>query len=270
MLNFSTVQGDGQYRHEMAAFRGQLPPWLESRGKRRRFPPILVVDPAFIDKQFWSRMVLLRQRGALVLTRTKSNMKFTVYSLHAWDPNADVNQGVREDARVGSDGSVLMRRIRYADPETGIEYEFLTTVFDLAPGILALLYLMRWRIEKVFDTAKNKLGEVKSWATGEVARSIHAHFLALTHNLLVIFRNELEVHHQITEEKLDVKRRRELKNRQDRAAEAGRSIHPSIWLLPTVVQISLQFLRVFRNGIVQKLSLAEALPRFSAMLKAYL
>ena len=103
-----------------------------------------------------------------------------------------------------------------------------------------------------------------------MARRIHAHFLALTHNLLVIFRHELEAKHQIAEEKLDAKRRRELNCRQKRAAEAGRCVHPAIWKLPTVVQISPQFLRVIRNGILQKLSMTASVPRFSAMLKAYL
>jgi len=51
-----------------------------------------------------------------------------------------------------------MRRVRYCDPETEneFEFEFLTTVRDLPPGTIALLYLLRWRIGQVFDTGKNK------------------------------------------------------------------------------------------------------------------
>ena len=103
-----------------------------------------------------------------------------------------------------------MRLIQYADPETGICYQFLITDMELRPGVIAWLYLLRWRIEKVFDTSKNKLEETKAWATGEVARLIQGHFLALTHNLLVLFRGFLESDFGIREEKLEDKRSQHL------------------------------------------------------------
>src|ERR1019366_6059903 len=103
-----------------------------------------------------------------------------------------------------------MRLIQYADPETGICYQFLTTDMELRPGVIAWLYLLRWRIEKVFDTSKNKLEETKAWATGEVARQIQGHFLALTHNLLVLLRGFLASDFGIREEKLEDKRSRHL------------------------------------------------------------
>ena len=54
-----------------------------------------------MDKLFWTRMVLLRERGALVITRTKSNMCPTVYSRYSWDQEAKVNVGVMADESVG-------------------------------------------------------------------------------------------------------------------------------------------------------------------------
>lgn len=83
---------------------------------------------------------------------------------------------------------MTVRIVRYMDPETGAEYEFQTSVDDLEPGVIALLYLTRWRIEKVFETTKNKLEETRSCAVGETAQEIRAHVLALTHNLLVLLR----------------------------------------------------------------------------------
>jgi IS4 transposase len=47
--------------------------------------------------------------------------------------------------------------VRYRDPETGTVYDFLTSVTDLEPGLIAALYLARWRIEKVFDTVTGRI-----------------------------------------------------------------------------------------------------------------
>jgi len=96
----------------------------------------------------------LRRDGARFMTRTKANMKPIVYQHYGWDRTQAVHEGVEADLMVGFDGASTMRMIRYRDPETGTVYEFLTTVMDLGPGLIALLYLTRWRIEKVFDTTK--------------------------------------------------------------------------------------------------------------------
>ena len=60
--------------------------------------------------------------------------------------------------------------------------------------MIAFAYLLRWRIEKVYDTTKNKLGQTKAWANGPVAQAMQSHFVALTHNLLVLFLEQLETY----------------------------------------------------------------------------
>lgn len=269
-VNFGAVQGDGRYQHEMPVFRLRMTHWLDGRSMNDPERPIFVVDPAFVDNQFWTRMVLLEGRGALVITRTKANMRPVVYGDNSWDRAAKINVGVVADEKVGFDGACLMRRVRYTDPETGTQYEFLTTVMDLSPGLIALLYLLRWRIEKVFDTGKNKLEETKAWATGQVAREIQAHFFALTHNLLVLFRRKLATDHDIRERKLEKKRLDWLEKRTAQAKTAGRNVHPVQWKLPPVVQMSLQFIRTLRNGILARRCYRAVLPSFAAMLSGYL
>ena len=153
-----------------------------------------------------------------------------------------------------------MRLIQYADPETGECYQFLTTDLELRPGVIAWLYLLRWRIEKVFDTSKNKLEETKAWATGEVA----------THNLLVLFRGFLESDFGIREEKLEDKRHKQLEQREKMAQAQGRALHPLHRKMPPIVQLSLQFIRTLRNQILAKVSFYKALPQIQAMLVAYL
>ena len=168
--NLCPVQGEGVYRHEMPVFRERRPAWLaHQKPSAKTLPPILVLDPAYLDKQFWTRMKLASQAGALAITRTKENMKPQRFGALEWDRRDPLNLGVQAQSRVGFEGSVCMRLIEYVDPETGERYEFLTTEMDLPPGLIAWLYLLRWRIEKVFDTAKNKLQETKAWASGTVA-----------------------------------------------------------------------------------------------------
>jgi hypothetical protein len=268
--NFGAVQGDGRHGHEMPVFRKHLDHWLlEWPSRRGQRKPIFVGDPAYVDKAFWTRMTL-RSDGARFITRTTANMKPTVFNRYAWDQKKAVNDGVEADMLVGFDGASLMRMVRYRDPETGTVYEFLTSVMDLEPGLIAMLYLARWRIEKVFDTTKNKLEETKSWAVGEVAQETRAHLVALTHNLMVLLRRHLDRAHGIREEKVEQKREDRTRQRKSLAAAAGRKVAAVHKLLPAVVQLTAQFIRTLRNGILMGMRWARALELLRAATKSYL
>jgi hypothetical protein len=197
-------------------------------------------------------------------------MKPIIYNARGWDTSHPANEGVQGDLLVGFDGACTMRMIWYRDTETGAEYEFLTTVRDLAPGLIALIYLMRWRIEKVFDTGKNKLQESKGWAVGEVAQEIRAHLFALTHNLLVLIRRHLDVSAGIREEKTVRKRAEALLKRETKAQESGNKVAAIHRLLPAVVQLTAQFIRTIRNGIVLRMRWLAALAPLRTSMTAYL
>lgn len=270
LWNFGAVQGDGRHGHEMPVFRKHLEQWLAEWPVRRGQPkPIFVGDPAFVDNAFWTRMSL-RRDGARFITRTKANMKPTVYNAYGWDQKKAVNEGVEADLLVGLVGASMMRMVRYRDPETGTAYEFLTSVTDLEPGLIAVLYLTRWRIEKVFDTTKNKLEETKSWGVGEVAREVRAHLVALSHNLMVLLRRQLERGHGIREEKVERKREVRIRQRRARATVAGRKVAAVHKLLPPVVQLTAQFIRTLRNGILLGMRWTRALELLRAATKSYL
>ena len=270
LFNLGAVQGDGVRHHEMPVFRQLIGKWLRRRGGKRRGPkPIFAGDPGFVDKEFWTRMALA-QDGIEIITRAKVNMNPTVLIHSRWDPAHPANEGVEADLVVQFPGGSLMRMIRYRDPETGAEYEFLTTVSDLAPGLIALIYLMRWRIEKVFDTGKNKLEETKAWAVGEVAQDIRAHFFALTHNLLVMLRRQLEVTTGIREEKVVKKRGAAMKQREIKARESRRKVAGIQRLLPAVVQMTAQFIRTLRNGIVIQMRWHAAIEPLRTSMNSYL
>ena len=270
MWNLGAVQGDGRHGHELPVFRKAIQAWLQHhQGSKAEKAPIFIGDPAFVDKGFWTRMALSGSRARFI-TRTKANMKPIVYTSYGWNQADPVNDGVEADELVGFDGAMTMRRIRYTDPETGSQYEFLTSVRDLVPGLIAMLYLGRWRIEKVFDTTKNKLKETKGWAVGEIAQEIRAHFVALTHNLLVLFREGLRKEHGMREEKVERKRAKQILERAGKAAAVGRRVAPVQKLLPVAVQLTAQFVRSVRNGIEARTPWRAILESLRMAMKVYL
>lgn len=270
LWNFGAVQGDGRHGHEMPVFRKRLEQWLLGWPVRRGQPkPIFVGDPAYVDKAFWTRMSL-RGDGARFITRTKANMDPIVYQAYGWDTKKPVNEGVRADLLVGFDGATMMRLIRYRDPETGTDYEFLSSVMDLPPGLIAALYLARWRIEKVFDTTKTKFEETKSWGVGHVAQEVRAHLTALTHNLLVVLRRRLERGYGIREEKVERKQAYRTRQRKARASATGMKVAAIQALLPAVVQLTAQYIRTLRNGILTGMRWRRALDLLRAATRSYL
>jgi hypothetical protein len=174
-------QGDGMRRHEFPVFQENLPRWVgPDRGK---LVPVIVGDPAYIDILYWSEQRRLRQ--AVIITREKENMKPTVISRYAYDAADPVNRGVEADEMAGY-AYAYLRRIVYRDPASGERFVFVTTDQSLRPGVIALLYALRWQIEKAYDVFKNKLHQQKAWANGFIAAQAQAHLIALTHNLLTL------------------------------------------------------------------------------------
>jgi hypothetical protein len=270
LWNLGAVQGDGQHGHEMPVVRRQIEQWLPPRrGRKSQASPIFVGDPAFVDKQFWTLMAIQGDRARFI-TRTKANMKPLIFNAYGWNREVSVNEGVQADLLVGFDGAATLRIVRYRDPETGEEYEFLTSVTDLEPGLIALLYLTRWRIEKVFDTTKNKLEETKSWAVGQTAQETRAHLVALSHNLLVLLRRQLECDSGVREEKVERKRADQLVRRERKARAAGRKLAAVQKRLPSVIQLTAQFIRTLRNGILTGMRWVRAQELLRATTKAYL
>ncbi len=93
MRSLVPFQGDGVRRHEFPVFKKNWTRWLrQDRGKKM---PIAVADLAYIDVFYWARQHQLGQ--AALITREKENMKPTVISHYAYDPEDPVNRGVEAD-----------------------------------------------------------------------------------------------------------------------------------------------------------------------------
>ena len=251
-------QGDGVHRHEWPVFKQHLPSWLAT--DRSKLMPIVIGDPAYLDVLYWSEQKRLRQ--AAIITREKENMKPTVISHYAFDPQDPVNRGVEADEMAGYTYAYL-RRINYCDPATGERFIFLTTETTLRPGVVALLYFLRWKIEKVFDVTKNKLHQQKAWANGTVAALTQAHCIALTHNLLTILLANLEAA-GIRERKVERKQAERLQ------ARSPAQQVPAQEMVRHAAQLTCQFIRLVRHYLVHKTPWRDALPRFQLRLEAYL
>lgn len=274
LYNLGSIQGDGQYAHEMPPFRQRLPHFLDALGNkelRGSAPPIFVTDGAYIDNNFWQELRLLDYFGGRFILPLKEDLEPVAYKEIAFDRTAKINEGVKRFCEVVFDSGITMRLVEYRDPETGREFRFLTSVDDLGPGVIAYLYRLRWRIEKAFDTCKNQLYELKQWASGQAARDIQSHLIAMAHNLMMLFRDFLELEHNIVEEKIGAKRERYIENRRKNAASKGGHVHPMALNIQPVVQLTAQFIRCLRNHILfQERPLKEAIPIFAERMRAYL
>ena len=107
-------QGDGVRQHEWPVFKKNWQHWTVD--ELRPNMPIIVVDPAYIDNQYWLLQKIRRQ--AMVITREKENMKPMVYGPVGFDRDDPINRGVVAYECAGYSNAVL-QRVRYKDPATG-------------------------------------------------------------------------------------------------------------------------------------------------------
>jgi hypothetical protein len=165
---------------------------------------------------------------------------------------------VREDIRVRTRTGHPLRLICYLDPVSGRAFEFLTNEMDLPPGVLVELYRRRWDVEKVYDELKNKLGEKKAWASGLVAQAIQAQFLALTHNLLLLYGQDLRARHDLHNQAEDKRRHQRTKQNAESCAKAGQPLSTLVLHARRATQHSVKFIRWLRHSIHDRLAEATA------------
>lgn len=259
------VGGDGRHAHEWPAFRTAI----------RDFSPqsrvLFVEDRAFIDLTTWDRY---RRRGFYQITRLKENMYPVEETALPFDRDDPVNDGVRRFTKArfrGVPGTFLL--ITYKDPETRETYTFLSSMPEsFRPGVLAWLYLLRWGIEKLYDTFKNKLHETKAWANSPSAAALRPRFISIAYNLLLWLQHRLQRDFGIADEKVERKFRAHIEQRSQVAEAAHRRLHPLCFLtLPhRMAQMSAQFIRCVSNLLHSPEPLQGLLASFRAAQLAYL
>ncbi len=206
-----------------------------------------IYDRAAVDLSWW--LWLRDQAGICFISRRKTNMRPMHCRPLDWDRQDSRNQGVLSDEMLGFNNIGEIRQVRYADPETGIVYEFLTTEFNLPPGVIALIHGMRWNLEKAFDGFENKLGEQKAWATTKTSKIIQSHSVAMAHNLILLLGQQLESDCGLRERKVEKKYERWLKLREQAAEAAGRTLNRFVLSVRRIAGHTLQFIRWLRNHL---------------------
>ncbi len=207
---------------------------------------LIVYDKAGIDFFYWKRC---RQECAVYfLSRVKENMFYDLVDRVEWDRTDARHHGVTEDRHVMTREGHLLRIVCYTDPLTGPSYEFLTNAMDLPPGVVVELYRRRWEAEKVFDQIKNKLGQKKTWATSLEAKTAQAQFIAMAHNLLLLYEQSLETRHGLTHQAEDARRQQRRKAAQESCAKAGTPLSSLVSSAQRATQRSVKFIRWLRQS----------------------
>ena len=203
---------------------------------------IMVYDRAVIDFREWYNWKC--SRGLYVITRKKSNMNLTVCGNLEFDRNDPVNAGIISDQQVGHSHGTMIREIVYVDPVTDNIYNFITNVMDIAPGLIAYIYKVRWNIEKVFQEFKSTYKEKKAWAKSNEAKITQANFLCIMFNLISIIEDKAETEHGIVDQKVIVKQKKRISKVKEILDKKKAKINPMIIAAKKNVIRSLQFTRL--------------------------
>jgi hypothetical protein len=253
---------EGLHEHDMHALQRIKPKGLRQNiAKGRRV--LIIYDRAGIDFAFWKRC---RQECAVYfVSRVKEGMVLEDLMEGPWDPNDKRNRGVQSDRLVLSRDGLKLRVVEYVAPENGKWYAFLTNETDLQPGIIAELYRRRWEVEKVFDEIKTKLGEKQAWASGEVARRSQGRFVAMTHNLLVLYEHRLSTHRQVQPEAEKNRSKKRIGKLVAIARHAGREVSALLLATRNATQRSVKFLRWLRQSLRDHVTEAAAAQRLASL-----
>lgn len=249
--------GEGLHENDMSALKR-----IKPKGLRQDVPKgtrvLNIYDKAGIDFDYWDRC--RRECAVYFLSRVKENMVFEWVQDRSWDPSDARNHGVIVDCQVRTRKGHLLRLVMYQDAFNGKVYEFLTNEPDLPPGVIAELYRRRWEAEKVFDQIKNKLGQKKAWGTTLVAKEAQALMIAITHNLLLCYEQDLEQRNDLENIAEDQRRSQRVEVTEQTCALMGWKPSSLILKARRATQRSVKFIRWLRHAIRERLAESIAVP----------
>jgi hypothetical protein len=253
--------------HEITAIKRQGGPALRF-GAPKGTKVIHAYDPAIADYKEWAKWK--QGSGVYIITSEKSNSAFMVLGIHEWDKLDKRNAGVTSDELVSTSRGVSIRRIRYTDPVHATDYSFITTEMTLPPGIIAFIYKMRWNIEKVFDEFKNTFYQQKAWGKSSTTKCQQALFMVLTHNLLVLLENRLEIVEGIVDDKVRKKHARYIAAGINQAHSGFRVPNELVSKFSRVTKRSLQFIRWLQLGLIINPPWRIAVEQLRPLMQEYL
>lgn len=118
---------------------------------------IVAIDRGYIDYRLFNDWT---ERGIYFVTRMKKEAAYLVVAVN----DSSRTGGVEADLeiRLTRHESWLacphpLRLVRYRDPQTGQQFEFLTNNHRLSPSTIAQIYRERWQVELFFKALKQNL-----------------------------------------------------------------------------------------------------------------
>ena len=153
-LTVADTSGTRKREHDTRALkRLEIDTLRQSAPKGRKV--IYVWDRAGIDFFQWFKWKHLG--GIYFISREKKNMEPMVIGEMYYDKKNPINRGVQKFQIIGCSAGVMMHRVVFKCPITGDAFNFVTSLRDIPPGLIAYLYRTRWDIEKIFDGVKNNI-----------------------------------------------------------------------------------------------------------------
>jgi hypothetical protein len=129
----------------------------------------------------------------------------------------------------------------------------------LHPGLVVLIYKMRWDVEKAFVETKNRWRERKSWAGSATAKTIQARLVCLTHNLALLMEQRLEEEHAICNAPENQRREKRLTKIEGQQAEKGAPLPQWYRDVQRATQRGVKFIRWLRNHLFLEVPWERAL-----------
>jgi len=194
--------------HTLLNLRGNIPEFIHiSDGKWQdvNVLGILVPQPgAFyvMDKGYidFARLYAMHGAQAFFVTRAKRNMCYK----RRHSRKVEKGSGLRCDQTVALSGRRsdkaypgLLRRISYADLETGKRLVFLTNNFTLPALGIARLYRARWQVELFFKWIKQHLRIKAFYGTSENAVKTQVWVAVSVYVLVAIIKKRLRLEHSL-------------------------------------------------------------------------
>jgi len=156
-----------------------------ARKLRLEADSILIIDKAYID---YCWLYHIHLQDAWFVTRLKRNARYRVKKRLA----VDRSLGITSDQLIQIKGTradcipIVLRRVRFVNPEDGHAYVFLTNIMHLSSRQIADIYKERWQVELFFKWIKGHL-KIKSFLGTSRNAVLTQIFIALCTYLLLAF-----------------------------------------------------------------------------------
>jgi len=144
----------------------------------------------------FERLHKIQKLEAFFVLRAKDNLKFN----RMYSTKVDKETGVKSD-QIGTFSNPKsfsrypekLRKIKYYDSETNVEFVFLTNNINLAAIEIAILYKNRWQVELFFKWIKQHLKVKSFWGHTPNAVKIQLYCAIIAYCLVAIIGKELKI-----------------------------------------------------------------------------